>query len=47
MGRTAADHGRARLWDRWRSLDTNLDGYAGRRSTETAVVVLEPVPEST
>lgn len=33
---------RARLWDRWRSLDKNLDGYARRRSTETAVVVLEP-----
>jgi deazaflavin-dependent oxidoreductase (nitroreductase family) len=33
---------RARLWDRWRSVDKNLDGEARRRSTETAVVVLEP-----
>jgi hypothetical protein len=31
---------RARLWDRWRSLDKNLDGYARRRSTRTAVVVV-------
>ena len=34
---------RDRLWDRWRSLDKDLDGYARRRPTETAVVVLEPV----
>ncbi|MFZ5870616.1 MAG: nitroreductase/quinone reductase family protein [Actinomycetota bacterium] len=33
---------RARLWARWRDVDTNLDGYARLRSTETAVVVLEP-----
>ena len=33
---------RARLWDRWRTLDKDLDGYARRRSTETAVVVFEP-----
>jgi deazaflavin-dependent oxidoreductase (nitroreductase family) len=36
---------RAQLWDRWRSLDENLDGYARRRSTQTAVVVLEPRTE--
>lgn len=38
---------RARLWERWRSLDKNqdLDGYARRRSTQTAVVVLEPATE--
>ena len=35
---------RARLWDRWRSLDKDLDGYARRRPTETAVVVFEPRP---
>jgi deazaflavin-dependent oxidoreductase (nitroreductase family) len=34
---------RDRLWDRWRSLDEDLDGYARRRPTETAVVVFEPV----
>ena len=35
---------RARLWDRWRSMDRNLDGYARRRS-HTAVVVLGPRTE--
>nr|RZI36955.1 hypothetical protein BJQ95_00622 [Cryobacterium sp. SO1] len=33
---------RERLWDRWRLLDTDLDGYASRRPMKTAVVVLEP-----
>jgi deazaflavin-dependent oxidoreductase (nitroreductase family) len=42
MGRAAEGEERARLWDRWRELDTNLDGYAALRSGETAVVVLEP-----
>jgi deazaflavin-dependent oxidoreductase (nitroreductase family) len=37
---------RAQLWDRWRSVDKNLDGYARRRPTPTAVVVLEPRTES-
>lgn len=46
MARSATGPERARLWDRWRSVDKNLDGYARRRSTETAVVVLEPPPES-
>lgn len=41
-GRAAAGDERARLWDRWRTLDKNLDGYAARRPGETAVVVLEP-----
>jgi F420H(2)-dependent quinone reductase len=35
---------RSRLWARWREIDTDLDGYAARRSSETAVVVLEPGP---
>jgi deazaflavin-dependent oxidoreductase (nitroreductase family) len=35
----------ARLWGRWQSLDKNLDGYARRRSTPTAVVVFEPRTE--
>jgi F420H(2)-dependent quinone reductase len=35
---------RSRLWARWREIDTNLDGYAALRSSETAVVVLEPRP---
>src|SRR6478672_8554015 len=42
--RIATGPERDRLWDRWRTLDKDLDGYARRRSTETAVVVLEPAP---
>lgn len=45
-GRAAAGEERARLWDRWRELDANLDGYAALRSAETAVVVLEPLPDA-
>ena len=43
-GRAAAGDERARLWVRWAEAekDQNLDGYAALRSTETAVVVLEP-----
>jgi F420H(2)-dependent quinone reductase len=33
---------RERLWRRWRATEPNLDAYAGRRSIETPVVVLEP-----
>jgi F420H(2)-dependent quinone reductase len=33
---------RERLWARWAEIDKNLDVYAARRPTETAVVVLEP-----
>jgi F420H(2)-dependent quinone reductase len=33
---------RERLWQRWREIDNNLDGYARLRRIETAVVVLEP-----
>jgi F420H(2)-dependent quinone reductase len=33
---------RARLWERWRQIDANLDAYAALRTSETAVVVLEP-----
>lgn len=42
VAHAATGQERVQLWDRWRSLDENLDGYARRRSTETAVVVLEP-----
>jgi deazaflavin-dependent oxidoreductase (nitroreductase family) len=35
---------RLRLWARWREIDPNLDAYAARRPSETAVVVLEPRP---
>ena len=36
---------RPRLWARWAALDKDLDGYAARRSRETAVVILSPRPE--
>ena len=41
-----AAHGeeRERLWSRWREIDKNLDAYAARRTTETAVVIFEPRP---
>jgi len=42
LGRAAVGEQRERLWQRWRELDRNLDGYAARRPRETAVVVLEP-----
>ena len=31
-----------RLWQRWVEVDPKLDAYAGRRSTDTRVVVFEP-----
>lgn len=43
-GRAARGAERERLWSRWREIDKNLDAYAARRSTETAVVVFEPRP---
>jgi deazaflavin-dependent oxidoreductase (nitroreductase family) len=42
IGRAASGEERERLWQRWRELDENLDGYAARRPGATAVVVLEP-----
>jgi F420H(2)-dependent quinone reductase len=36
---------RDRLWSRWATVDRNLDAYAARRPSETAVVVLEPCLE--
>ena len=45
-GRVAEGEERSRLWARWREIDTKLDGYAALRSSETAVVVLEPWPGS-
>ena len=40
--RAARGDERVRLWSRWRELDTGLDSLAARRSSETAVVILEP-----
>jgi F420H(2)-dependent quinone reductase len=41
-GRAADGEERDRLWSRWREIDKNLDAYAARRPTPTAVVILEP-----
>ncbi|MFJ9174517.1 nitroreductase/quinone reductase family protein [Streptomyces sp. NPDC102360] len=41
--RAATGDERARLWDRWREIEKNLDAYAAKRSFETTVVVLEPL----
>ena len=42
--RAAEGEERSRLWASWREIDKNLDAFAGRRSSETAVVILEPGP---
>ena len=44
-GRAALGDERARLWARWREMGDDVDGYSKLRSTETAVVVLEPRTE--
>ncbi|HEX5828140.1 MAG TPA: nitroreductase/quinone reductase family protein [Candidatus Limnocylindrales bacterium] len=42
-GRAAGPDERPRLWARWQELDgADLDGFAARRSRETAVVILSP-----
>ncbi|NLT57310.1 MAG: nitroreductase family deazaflavin-dependent oxidoreductase [Actinomycetales bacterium] len=46
LARAATGAERDRLWDRWCSFDAKLDDFARHRSTETTVVVLEPVPVS-
>lgn len=33
---------RERLWRRWAAVQPQLDGFAGSRSTQTPVIVLEP-----
>ena len=47
VGRAAVGEERARLWARWSEIDKDLDAFAARRPTETAVVVLEPLTDST
>ena len=44
--RRSAGEERDRLWQRWAAVDANLNAYAGLRSTETPVVVLEPRDET-
>jgi deazaflavin-dependent oxidoreductase (nitroreductase family) len=43
--RAADKDERPRLWARWAVYNKELDGYAARRSRETAVVILSPRPE--
>ena len=46
-GRVAQGDEHERLWARWREMgDADLDGYAVRRPSGTAVVILEPRPVS-
>jgi deazaflavin-dependent oxidoreductase (nitroreductase family) len=40
--RAADPDERPALWARWAIYDKGLDGYAAKRSRETAVVILEP-----
>jgi deazaflavin-dependent oxidoreductase (nitroreductase family) len=40
--RAAGGAERERLWAKWREVEPDLDAYAARRSSETAVVILEP-----
>lgn len=40
--RAATGEERARLWVRWQETDKRLDAYAALRSSETAVVILQP-----
>jgi deazaflavin-dependent oxidoreductase (nitroreductase family) len=41
--RAAKGDERLRLWAKWREVDAGLDAYAALRSSETAVVILEPI----
>lgn len=45
-GRAALGDERARLWARWREIGDDVDAYARLRSSDTAVVVLEPRTDS-
>ena len=40
--RAAEGDERERLWVRWNDFGDDVDGYATRRPTETAIVLLEP-----
>ena len=44
-GRAARGEERSHLWSQWREVDPKLDAYAALRSSETAVVILEPQPK--
>jgi F420H(2)-dependent quinone reductase len=44
--RAAQGAERSHLWARWSNIDRQLDAYAAKRSSPTAVVILEPRPAS-
>jgi hypothetical protein len=44
--RAAQGAERSRLWARWNDIDRQLDAYAAKRSSPTAVVILEPLSGS-
>lgn len=44
-GRAATGEERDRLWKRWNDFGDDVDSYATRRPTETAVVILERRPD--
>jgi deazaflavin-dependent oxidoreductase (nitroreductase family) len=44
--RAAEGEERSRLWASWRTIDRQLDALAALRSSETAVVILEPGDDS-
>jgi F420H(2)-dependent quinone reductase len=41
-GHAAVGAERSRLWAKWREVEPKLDAYAALRSSETALVILEP-----
>ena len=43
QAREAADDDRDRLWQRWLDTDPELTAHAAHRSTETPVVIFEPL----
>jgi deazaflavin-dependent oxidoreductase (nitroreductase family) len=42
--RRAEGEERDRLWQGWAAVQPDLEGFAGLRSTDTPVIVLEPAP---
>ena len=47
IARQATGEEQEELWQRWREVNPDLDGYAARRTRKTPVVVLEPRREPT
>ncbi len=41
--RSATGNERSGLWAKWRDVEASLDAHAALRSSETAIVILEPM----